>query len=304
MGSLQHMATMLAAPGGQQASSAKGAFGAHSGIPTSSSTTPSLQTLSGAMAMAMEGSVGQSRSSLFGGSSSLGGGYSSSNANSLGDAMGLSPYKSSNNGDSGYGGSSLLYKGSSALNDSSAKGNSWGVESLGGGMYGAQEQQEAVVDGALELSAGAKPFVPRFGSAALGGGAPPATNPAGSLGSASPLTGPLSGSLSGPLTGGPLGSASPLTGPLSSAFGGPLSSSALGGLSLSSGLTGGLTGSPWGSSTSLSMDAVKSTESQSNISSYLSNLLSSDLNLDEDNYEYGDASNIIPDLDSFLLNDN
>jgi hypothetical protein len=37
---------------------------------------------------------------------------------------------------------------------------------------------------------------------------------------------------------------------------------------------------------------------------FLSNLLPSELNLDEDNFEYGDPSAIIPDLDSFLLNDN
>lgn len=303
------MATMLAAPGGQAGSSsgASGSgFGAHPGMSSSSSTssTPSLQTLSGAMAMAMEGSSTQHGGGLYGGSAGLGGGFPSSSMNSLGDAMGMSPYKPHGGGNS----SSLLYKGSSALNEpSSASSNTWGMDSLGGDVYGAQEpQHEVIVDGALELSAVAKPFVPRFGSAALGGGgggvsSTLSSNAANTLGSASPLTGPLSGPLSGPL-----GQASPLSGPLSSAFGGPLSSSALGGLNLSSGLSGGLTGSPWGSSSSLNMDAVKhsSVDSQSNISSYLSNLLSSDLNLDEDNYEYGDASNIIPDLDSFLLNDN
>lgn len=291
------MATMLAAPGGQAGSSsgANGSgFGAHPSIASSASSTPSLQTLSGAMAMAMEGSSAQHGGGLYGGSAGLGGGFPSSSLNSLGDAMGMSPYKTHG------GSSSLLYKGSSALNDSSSgNSNAWGVDSLGGDMYAAasEPQHEVIVDGALELSAVAKPFVPRFGSAALGGGGSSAlsSNAANTLGSASPLTGPLTG---------PLGASSPLSGPLSSAFGGPLSSSALGGLNLSSGLGGGLTGSPWGSSSSLNMDAVKSADSQSNISSYLSNLLSSDLNLDEDNYEYGDASNIIPDLDSFLLNDN
>lgn len=221
--------------------------------------------------------------------------------NSLGDAMGMSPYKAHGGGNNNSN-SSLLYKGSAALNDHPSSAGAWGVDSLGGDIYGAHDpqQHDVIVDGALELSAVAKPFVPRFGSAALGGSSL-SSNAANALGSVSPLTGALTGPLHG--------SASPLTGPLSSAFGGPLSGSTLGGLSLSSGLssglTGGLTGSPWGSSSSLNMDAVKSAaDAQSNISSYLSNLLSSDLNLDEDNYEYGDASNIIPDLDSFLLNDN
>lgn len=225
-----------------------------------------------------QGPAGQPLSGLYGGSSALGGGFPSSSMG-INDVMGLA-YKSPTGSDSssfGGGGasSSLLYK-------ESPKSSGWGVDSIGGDMYNVDAEHE-IVDGALELSAVAKPFVPRFGSSALGGGgSTPTTGSAALLNTSSPL---------------------------SSAFGGPLSSSALGGLSLSSGLSaglsGGLSGSPWGSSASLNIDSVKNTDvSNNNISSYLSNLLSSDLNLDEDNYEYGDASNIIPDLDSFLLNDN
>lgn len=329
------MATMLATPGGagntnpqahsHQHTPNKTGFGAHG---ASSSSGPPLQTLSGAMALAMEGAgVPPSvNHGLYGGLSGLGGAFPAS-AGILGGA--------------GNGAGGLLGKAPASTTNSNS-GSNWGVESLGGEVFGGNslssdaEQHEVIVDGALELSAGARPFVPRFGSTALGlGGGSSVGAGASSLAGgptsarsnvsplASPLLGPLSGSLMNPLGGSLVGaSASTSTGsPLTSAFGAPLSASSLGGLNLSGGLggglsgglsggltgglTGGLSGSPWGSSASLSMDATSHTnDPQNNISSYLSNLLSSDLNLDEDNYEYGDASNIIPNLDSFLLNDN
>ena len=37
---------------------------------------------------------------------------------------------------------------------------------------------------------------------------------------------------------------------------------------------------------------------------FLSSLLHSNLHLDEDSFEYGGGHDIIPDLESFLLNDN
>jgi hypothetical protein len=125
--------------------------------------------------------------------------------------------------------------------------------------------QETIVDGALELSAGAKPFVPRFGSSAS------------SASSASPA----SSSLSGPSIG---------------AFGvGSSLGAGLGGLNLGS--------NPWGGSGG-GLDSKPAGGDSTNISSFLSGLLPSGLNLDEDNFEFGDPSAIIPDLDSFLLNDN
>ena len=316
------MATMLATPSGPSGNNPhahphpanKTGFGAHG---ASSSSAPPLQTLSGAMALAMEGAGVQP---------SLGGGL----YGGLGGLSGAFPPSSGILGGTNGSASGLLYKDSTsglpgkANNASSASSSSWGVESLGGDVFSGNslsndaEHHEVIVDGALELSAGARPFVPRFGSAALGGStiggsASLAGGPTSARSNVSPLASPLLGPLSGSLIGGSLvgnTSASAAGGsPLTSAFGAPLSASSLGGLNLSgglgSGLSGGLTGSPWGSSASLSMDANNiANDQQSNISSYLSNLLSTDLNLDEDNYEYGDASNIIPNLDSFLLNDN
>ncbi len=303
MGSLQHMATMLATPGGPGGNNPhastnhnKTGFGAHN---ASSSSAPPLQTLSGAMALAMEGAGVQP---------SLGGGL----YGGLGGLSGAFPTSS------GILGGAIPGK---TTNASSASSNNWGVESLGGEVFGGNslslsndaEQHEVIVDGALELSAGARPFVPRFGSAALGGTTSLAGGPTSARSNVSPLASPLLGPLSGSLIGGTLAgntiSSTAGSSPLTSAFGAPLSASSLGGLNLSGGLggglPGGLTGSPWGSSASLSMEAPNNAnDQQSNISSYLSNLLSTDLNLDEDNYEYGDASNIIPNLDSFLLNDN
>ena len=168
-------------------------------------------------------------------------------------------------------------------------------------LYRGAPLSDPLVDGALELSAVAKPFVPRFG-----------TSPVASLSSSSAAAATANASNAshvGGLTSSPgPANASPMLSSmlapppaLSAAFGSSLAGSSLGGLNLGASLGS----SPWGSGVSLGMNKMSASGSaESKISSYLSNLLPSELNLDDDNYEYGDASDIIPDLDSFLLNDN
>ena len=181
---------------------------------------------------------------------------------------------------------------SSSISGAISKQPLWMTDSsaLGSGSYGGSngyigglsgddslfdlhdEPKESFIDGALELSAGAKPFVPRFGSTAAATASPVSAT----------LSPPPPPSLNTPFS-------------VSSTLG-----SGLGGLGLGA---PGLSNSPWGG-VPMSLDGKASVGGESKLSSFLSNLLPSDLNLDEDNFEYGDASNIIPDLDSFLLNDN
>jgi hypothetical protein len=290
MGSLQHMTNMLSTPTASHAPGA-GSFGSHlgaPGAPTSSglsASAPSLQTLSGAMAMAMNNDAQSYKPSYA--SAPLG---AQPAVPSLSDAMSMSfsaPKPATVSPRLSLAGSAMPVGdlGGSAFGLSlGGSKNSLGLfgnpvsdplaglggfsSDLSGGVRGLFQTQEALVDGALELSAGAKPFVPRFGSA----------------GSNASTASPATSSLSGPSLG---------------AFGV--------GSSLTSGLSGlglgapGLGGSSWGSSSGISMD---NKADGTKMPGFLSNLLPSELNLDEDNFEYGDPSAIIPDLDSFLLNDN
>lgn len=304
------MTTMLGTP---QHNSALGAgtssgsgFGAHPSIAAASGAgvghpppAPSLQTLSGAMALAMDPAA-QHAHMHFGGaalpSSSQGGAHSGVPPSlSISDAMAMS-YNSQQVGPAGAqrGSSSSSTSSSSLLFGAQSDGSLGSAGMLGssldplygGGaeLYGGAPLSDPLVDGALELSAVAKPFVPRFGSSPL----------ASSVSSAPASSSLMSGLTTSP---GPATTASPLLSSmlapppaLSNAFGSSLSGSSLGGLNLGSALGGSGT---WGNGSA-----------ESKISSYLSNLLPSELNLDEDNYEYGDANDIIPDLDSFLLGDN
>jgi hypothetical protein len=295
MGSLQHMTNMLGASGaahGSSSSASGSSFGAHpsigavSGSSGHSSGGPALQTLSGAMAMAMGG---DSHQSLYKPAHSA---APASGTPSLSDVMAMSysaPHAAASNLQSSSGGlatgsasglfglglssapagvtsSSSLSSGQNSLGlfgHGQVAGDSLADFSFSGGLMndGLFGQREGIVDGALELSAGAKPFVPRFGSTTS------------TASTASPASSTLSGAPS------------------------------LGAFGLNSTLGSGLGGLGLGGAPGLGWDA-KPSSGESKISNFLSNLLPSDLNLDEDSFGYGDDGAIIPGLESFLLNDN
>lgn len=289
LGAPQHSSV----PGGSSASGS--GFGAHPSIVTASSTgghsapASSMQTLSGAMALAMDPAALHAHSRGQYGASSA---HTSIPTLSIGDAMAMGYNSHSHGGQapSAPQQSALLF-GSSSLDSGRLSSSFDGFTSGGADVYGDLPLNDPLVDGALELSAVAKPFVPRFGPS-TGAGAGSASSTSSVL-SNSPVPVHSSPMLSSMLA--------PPPPALSAAFGSSLSGSSLGGLNLGAGLGS----SPWGSGVSLGMDVkINPSTAESKISSYLSNLLPSELNLDEDNYEYGDANDIIPDLDSFLLNDN
>jgi hypothetical protein len=218
--------------------------------PATSSVAPSsgAPSLSEVMAMSYSAPAQQPSSSLAGGSSGLFGlGMSSAPA-------GVSSSSSLSSGQNSLGLFGHGQMGGDSLSDFSFPA---GLQ-MGDSLFG---QREGIVDGALELSAVAKPFVPRFGSTAS------------TASTASPASSTLSGAPS------------------------------LGAFGLNSSLGSGLGGLGLGGAPGLGWDA-KPSSGESKISSFLSNLLPSDLNLDEDNFGYGDDGAIIPGLESFLLNDN